>query len=217
MRATAIAHTLSTLVGLGFGGFVLATACEPQDIYLYDRPPAQTRVGPDAGTNPPPPSEMEDPDEEEDPDDDDAAVPTQPACSSDACEACIDDGACGMADAPAFCHPESGECRLSCQPEATATAANVCPSAQRCHPDLRLCVACVSDDDCSGSAATCDARNVCVECLANDDCIGRGEYNTCSTEEHVCVECISDDDCIAKDPQRPICTSERECEDEEDD
>lgn len=191
-----------------------AAACEPQDIYLFDR--ARVASTPeDAGV------QLEEAVDEAPPDARPAAEPegaVQPGCESEACEACLERGACAASAAP-LCHPVSGRCVAACDP-TSADDASDCAGATRCDPEHGVCVECLTRGDCSASPTpACDQPSgTCVECLADTDCSGARPFCDTSSSECVecrvatdcgpglgacvearCVECDTDDDCQARD------------------
>lgn len=105
-----------------------------------------------------------------------------------------------------------------------------CLAGGVCHPDLGVCVACVSSTDCESPQPLCAMRqdprdNACVGCLNHADCddgacvddvcvacepgsnVGCDAPTPhCATGTEgtpVCVECDADGDC--SDPARPVC------------
>jgi hypothetical protein len=213
-------------VALSFG-----LGCQPQDIYLFDRPPATTRA--DAGTTPAEPTPMSPPAQELA----DADPPREvPACVSAACESCVAREACSVPAAQLYCHPATARCSLPCDPGA-AGAAGTCPPPEHCDPRIGLCVECVADEDCGGASPVCEpTRGECVACNSDPDCAASG--GRCLFDEHRCVQCIEDEDCRVGDddddrclpgllrcgeclvdtdctePDRPFCSTQNECEDE---
>jgi hypothetical protein len=193
---------------------------------MFDQPVVQTRA--DAGASEPEPeplTEGSEPDDSSEPDDDgsepddlaereDAGRVTseQPDCRSDACNACVAGAMCAGSSLVSWCHPASGTCAQACDPAATAAQVGSCPAPQRCSPELGLCVACVTNDDCGGASPVCD-EDRCVQCVIDADCSGREDDRLCMGDERRCVECRDNSDCT--DPQRPICSDEYECEDED--
>lgn len=105
-----------------------------------------------------------------------------------------------------------------------------CPAGGVCHPEVNLCVACTSDEQCEAPAPFCvvdqnPAKNACVGCETNDDC-GEGvcvdqRCVACNLGSNAgceapaaqcieapdasprCVECAANEDCT--DPQKPVC------------
>jgi hypothetical protein len=238
MRKRRIARVGAVLTGPSLVLLLGASACEPQDIYLFDAPPAQTRV--DAGTNQPvavSPRPTPPRDAEPDPADRDAAPPEQPEqpeCVSAACDACVEQASCSVPGALFFCHPETARCSLACDPGAPASQPGCLP-AERCDPRLGLCVECVANSGCGGVVPICDTRRgSCVGCVAEADCATAarprcdlstsscvqcrndadcsGEDARCLPGEQRCVECVVNAHC--SDPTRPICSSEHECDDD---
>jgi hypothetical protein len=240
-----LARALTALAVVGFGPFALVAGCEPQDIYLFDDPPAQNRAdagtgGSEPGSEPEDTDDPEDTDESEDADeseDTEGPESVQPDCRTAACDVCVEQGLCELPGAVVWCHPESGFCLLACDPAALAGEVGSCPAPQRCDPELGLCVACVSNDDCGEPFPVCDARigdcvecsstadcatrgggvcaqpeRRCVQCLSNVDCSGFEEDPVCLVAEQRCVECLVNSDCT-REPDRPLCSSEFECED----
>ncbi|HTV18489.1 MAG TPA: hypothetical protein VMG12_07455 [Polyangiaceae bacterium] len=219
MKSRAV-RLLGALGGPGAILFCIAVACEPQDIYLFDES-ALSRE--DAGSEPEPdplPSE----DEPDPPAEPDAAAPparTQPVCLTEACDACVVSGDC-LESSGFFCHPETGECRLSCDPDASE--AQTCNAPESCDPRIGLCVECVDDDDCSyGAGAVCDTRRgQCVECLPDADTCS-GTRRICDPGALRCVECLNDNQCgpgsvCLPGPQRCAqCASNADCRGLEDD
>lgn len=212
-----------------------AVACQPQDVYLFDGPPATTRV--DAGSSQPEPTpeppSMDPP----------VAAPVDagaqleaPPCASPACDACVAREACSVAAATLFCHPSTARCSLPCDPDAPARMPGNCPLTERCDPRIGLCVECVADEDCGGASAVCETTSgTCVECNADLDCAASG--GLCLREEHRCVQCRVDADCLVGDDRNvclpgllrcgeclvdadctgadePFCSTENECKDE---
>jgi hypothetical protein len=78
-----------------------------------------------------------------------------------------------------------------------------------CHPDLKICVACLDDTDCGGSKCH-PVSKACVQCYEDSHCPG----GTC-TEELICVECTTDSDCGEKATcNTDTFTCEGECTDD---
>jgi hypothetical protein len=210
---------LRQLATPSFALVVLAAGCEPQDIYMFDPPPVLARA--DAGASEPEPEGSDDdsgPDDSSDPEDladrEDAGglASEQPDCRSQACNTCVEDAACAGDGAVSWCHPTSGTCAQACDPAAAISQVGSCPAPQRCDPELGLCVACITNDDCGGLSSVCDEGR-CVQCLTDADCSGREDERRCLGEQRLCVECRDSSDCT--DPQRGICSGEYECEDED--
>jgi hypothetical protein len=187
----AISRVAASLCGLCGALFGMATACEPQDIYLFEDTPPLAGAG---GTSEPPVSPPGTGGDSGQPSDDaGAALGVQPACASEACDACVDQRSCSRALTPLFCHPQTGNCSLPCDPNAPAEQAG-CPLAERCDTRMALCVDCVLNADCVGSAPVCDGRTgTCVECVLNSDC--PAERPACDGASSECVECNSTVDC----------------------
>jgi Cys-rich repeat protein len=129
-------------------------------------------------------------------------------------------------------------------PEASADAA---PPPAGCTKDVECglstlhcdvvsgtCVACVSDDQCSGASKhRCDAAlHRCVECGVDGDC-GMGNVcvpgtrrcattchqlsecvilgDFCDTTRNICARCTDDSICKAADPDTPVCSPIGDC------
>ncbi|HEX3903143.1 MAG TPA: hypothetical protein VH853_09845 [Polyangia bacterium] len=78
-----------------------------------------------------------------------------------------------------ICDQDAGTCRGCDNVESTTACrsldagTNACVSAADAGTRLGMCVACVSNKDCSGDKPVCDSTsNSCVGCLANSDCAG---------------------------------------------
>lgn len=224
MLIRSVATPLAVLAALNCGLFAFAAGCEPQDIYMFDEPVAQTRS--DAGPSEPEPapssegsepnetSESDDggsePGDSADPDDAGRVTSEQPECRSDACNACVADGMCAGSSALSWCHPARGTCAQACDPAAAASQVGSCPAPQRCSPALGLCLACITSDDCGGASPVCDDGR-CVQCSSDSDCSNREDERLCLVAEGRCAECRDNTDCT--DPERPVCSDEYECED----
>jgi hypothetical protein len=215
--ARTIARALSALVGPSAVAVLIASGCEPQEIYLFDGPPStSTQREPDAGDPPDVPSTEAD-----------AAAPPpareQPACESAACESCVERGACNIESTVLFCHPVTGDCELLCDAEAPAQMPGNCPSDERCDARIGLCVECVQNTDCYGPLAACDiARGTCVECVGPETC--PVQRPVCDVEAARCIECNSNADCAATGevclpgPQRCVqCRNDADCAGRDDD
>jgi hypothetical protein len=228
-RARAALAT-SSVVAFSFG-----VACQPQDIYLFDGPPAMTRV--DAGARnaapPPEPPPGYPPVETAV----DGGPPREaPACASAACEDCVARAACAITATTLYCHPASARCSLPCNPDAPARTPGNCPVPEQCDPRIGLCVECVADGDCGGVSPVCEPTSgTCVACNVDADCpVASG---LCLRDEHRCVQCRVDADCRVGDDSdvclpgllrcgeclvdadcteldKPFCSTENECEDE---
>jgi hypothetical protein len=71
-----------------------------------------------------------------------------------------------------------------------ASNADCSGSTPACDPYRGECVACTSNDYCSG--LVCDPGSQrCVQCAGDSDCSG----TVCDTSQHVCVACTLDDQC----------------------
>src|SRR6185436_19666566 len=85
---------------------------------------------------------------------------------------CVTDDDCGTATSGRVCDALSQICVVGCR----GTGGNGCPTTQVCtstDATIGMCVACVENDDCPGTAPRCDAdTNTCVECLDAGDCVG---------------------------------------------
>lgn len=110
-----------------------------------------------------------------------------------------------------FCEPEGRQCEDQlCQQDTDCDAGEICvegevslcrpgcrvdedcPGAQRCEPDVLVCV-CDSREDCAEGEA-CVANQCVPACAIDEDCPVEGEV--CNTTEGVCqVGCSSDEDC----------------------
>jgi hypothetical protein len=194
----AIARAAAVLAGSAIATSGALLACEPQDIYLFDAPPTQTRTDAGSSVPSPPPSESEAPSSSNPPagENDAGSTPVQPACESAECEACVQQASCKLTGAQFFCHPVSGGCALGCDPAAPLQQAGNCPAAELCQPRLGLCVDCVSNGDCGGQLPTCDPeRGSCVECIASGDC--PAQQPLCDASTSRCIECSTDADCSA--------------------
>jgi hypothetical protein len=189
--------------------------CEPQAVHLF----SEARALPDAAVTPggggdatPAPS---------------PSTPEQPQCRSAACRSCTaNPTACLVAGSQWLCHPETGECRLPCDP---ASPSSQCPREQSCHPSDGLCVDCVGPAECAGSTPACDTeRNECVECTSDASCSAptpacdtvAQRCVTCTEARHCaigqvcdrvnqrCVQCLDSQDCagqIVGDDARLVC------------
>jgi hypothetical protein len=210
-------------------GVLAGVACEPQEIYLFERgnlsvDAGRGNAGPGNGGSAGAPSEPEPPE-----------ARTAPPCESAECEACQADVTRCPRQSNLFCHPRTGECALGCDPEA-ANQGTLCPSNQVCHPVDGVCVDCVSSVSCTmAGLGACDTeRGTCVECTGPASC--PAARPVCDTDAQRCVECLTLADCNDDDarfcfqsrcvecrtradctiePDRPICSDEFECEDED--
>jgi hypothetical protein len=178
---------------------LVSVACEPQDVHLFESLPASNSGG-TGGVAPvvvapvvvPPGDSDDQPSEGTLP-----FVPTQPACQTPACRACVEADSCVFGTSPGLCHPWSGQCAPSCDPAASETdTSGVCPRGYFCHPEYELCVTCRDRADCAAPTAACDPdRGVCVECIDRTTC--SAPLPACDTAAQTCVECASADDCQA--------------------
>ena len=210
MKRRSFVRAAAALAGPSIVGYALTTACDPQEIYLYDRiiPPIGSLA--DAGRSGPPREAAVEPAHV------DAGERKQPPCNSAACDACVEQGSCDV-EAQLFCHPDREGCSLACDATIGSGLGNDCPASQRCDRRLGLCVQCVADGDCGGESPVCDVRrgscvecttqihcptalpicdpasSRCVECNSNLNCPVAGEV--CSLPAQRCVQCRSDDDC----------------------
>jgi hypothetical protein len=147
---------------------------------------------PDRDAGPPPASD----DAGEPSPETETAPSLQPACeaASAACRTCI---AAQNCEAPAVCHPSSGNCVSACpggQSDCTTSGAPFCS------PTYAVCVGCLNDADCSGSTPACNtAAGVCVECLRDEHCAlgGHADAPHCNVAAQACQECVVDADCGA--------------------
>jgi hypothetical protein len=217
MTARLIGRIAALLCGPGGVLFALATACEPQDIYLFDG------AGGAGGTNEPQISSSGTGGDSGQPSEDAGAAPgVQPACASAACDACVEQRSCSRALTPLFCHPQTGSCSLLCDADAPPEQAG-CPLAERCDTRLGLCVDCLIDTDCGATLPVCDDRaGTCVECVFASDCTGARPV--CDPVTSRCIECNSDVDCSATGrvclvaEQRCVqCRNDADCSGVEDD
>jgi hypothetical protein len=179
---------LAGAAGAGLFALLLGPGCEPQDIYLFDGPPTNTRI--DAGGVPDAPP---DPDEPAPPDDQE---PSPPACETPACDTCVEGRACAVGSTLLFCHPRSGECALPCDASAGAEAPGNCPLGRQCDA-AGICVECRANSDCGAELPACDlARNRCVECVVGGDSCPAARP-VCDPIALRCIECAGDADCAA--------------------
>jgi hypothetical protein len=194
----AIARAAAVLAGSAIATSGALLACEPEDIYLFDAPPTETRADAGSSEPSPPPSVPQGPTPSNPPAGENVPVPTlvQPACESAECEVCVQQGSCNVTGAQFFCHPVSGGCSLGCDPRAPLQQAGNCPAAELCQPRFGLCVDCVSNSDCGGQLRACDPeRGSCVECIAAADC--PAQQPLCDASTSRCIECSTDVDCSA--------------------
>jgi hypothetical protein len=185
--ATSPRQLLTSGVGATVFGLLLAVGCEPQDIYLFDGPPTNTRIDagggglpdlPDAGAPAPPAGDE----------------PLQPPCETEACAACVENRACAVGSTLLFCHPRSGECALPCDASAGALAAGNCPADRQCDA-TGICVECLAASDCGAELPACDlSGNRCAECVVGGDTCPAAR-SVCDPAVLRCVECNADADC----------------------
>lgn len=181
MTRPRLGRPVGALAAAGASIFLLAPACEPQEIFLYDPPPPSLTPVVDAGLEPEPepaPSAVIEP-------------AMAPPCETPACTECQDLGA--YASQQLFCHPRTGACAAPCQP-ASADPTLSCAAGTRCEPELAICVACLGDGDCASSEGVCDPEsNRCVECVGDAACPSLRPV--CDPAARRCVECVEDADC----------------------
>lgn len=104
-------------------------------------------------------------------------------CESGACD--TGDNACGYANGDGPCDATSGP--AVCRSGICATDG----------ANKNLCVACLTDAQCSGVTPTCDTlTNTCVQCTSDAQC--SGDSPLCNTTSGLCtVGCALDSDCMS--------------------
>jgi len=116
---------------------------------------------------------------------------TLPYCADSLgeCVECLTSANCGTAGYA--CDRDSYHCVPSCHSNADCADS---PATPYCDPERNLCVACITDDACPGTAPRCYLpTKSCVKCLAEEDC--SGITPRCDTRKHTCVQCITNQDC----------------------
>jgi hypothetical protein len=100
------------------------------------------------------------------------------------------------------------------RPDAPTSDADTCPTCDECttnddcashatkvlcNTNLSLCVACLSDQDCTGDALCDLVRFKCAARCTGDagECTG----SQCDVLDGYCVDCLTDDDCSAPTPR----------------
>ena len=81
------------------------------------------------------------------------------------------------------------------------TDANCSPPTPYCDTAARVCVQCLSSNNCPMNAPVCSAAKTCVECASSADCGGNTPY--CNTTNNTCVRCLSNTNC--GDSGTPVC------------
>jgi hypothetical protein len=132
-----------------------------------------------------------------------------PCTSSDQCldndagPVCLRTGACGC-QSSADCPITSG-CGMGgvCGPACTLDGGPDCAAMQMtCDPVTRVCVACLTDQDCTTQTPYCtadiDAGNNCVECVSPDQC--PSGMPGCNSFRNMCGSCFASTDCPASAP-----------------
>lgn len=114
-----------------------------------------------------------------------------PYCASaiGTCVQCLTSANCG--DPGLACDRINFRCVPSCETNADCAAAFETPF---CDPSRSLCVACASDQDCTGLTPRCDTQaGSCVECVEDADCPKAAAR--CDTRKSACVQCLTSRDC----------------------
>jgi hypothetical protein len=123
-------------------------------------------------------------------------------CNPDngACIACLSDTHCTNAALP-DCDPILHRC-VEC------SAPRDCAADQTCELTTHRCIgACRECFQCPTSSRGCDeSRRICVACVTNQDCVGSPNGTVCDPTNALCVECTSDNSCA---PPRAICDRTR--------
>jgi MYXO-CTERM domain-containing protein len=118
---------------------------------------------------------------------------TTPICDAIAgsCRACVAGDCSGVT---AVCDAPSGQC-VQC--DATNHSACVTPTAV-CDANMLTCRGCIANSECSTSTNhVCNtASGVCVACVSDGDC----SSHVCDTTRNVCVQCINDSECSNPTP-----------------
>ena len=87
-----------------------------------------------------------------------------------------------------------GNCCAKGTVDACGFCPGKCPNGGVCNTETKLCVECISDDQCAGRTdgkVKCyTPTNQCVECLnVGEQCAGSGEVNKYCMKNHTCQEC----------------------------